>query len=270
MSFCSLKQEDPICYNETVVIEFLTALFEQKLCYSAINTARCTLSTFLVNDFGITIGASSIVKRFMKGTFELRPPMVRYKFIWDINIVLEFLENYYPDVELPLDLLTYKLVMLLALSTKQRIQTLQAVNINDVKFFYNCVIIPIRSILKHSTQRNHEHTLSLQSYPNPSVCVVSCLRQYMAKTSNIRGTCTQLLISFNKPHSAVSKDTIGRWIKRVMFEAGIDTSLFKAHSTRAAASSAAKRDNYPIEHILKSAGWSNHKTFEKFYDKIIV
>ena len=30
-----------------------------------------------------------------------------------------------------------------------------------------------------------------------------------------------------------------------------------------------KRDNIPIDDILKSAGWSNSNTFKKFDDKII-
>ena len=32
----------------------------------------------------------------------------------------------------------------------------------------------------------------------------------------------------------MSKDTISRWLKRVMFEAGIDTNVFKPRSKRAA------------------------------------
>ena len=120
-------------YNEILVIAFLYTLYDQNLGYSSLNTARSTLSTFLINGFGNTIGASSLVKRFLKGVFELRPPCVRYQFIWDVNIVLEFSSHFHPNDELPLDLLSYKLVMLLALATKERIQTLHAINLKDIK-----------------------------------------------------------------------------------------------------------------------------------------
>ena len=55
-----------------------------------------------------------------------------------------------------------------------------------------------------------------------------------------------------------------------MFEAGIDTSIFKAHSTRSASTSAVKKDNIPIDHILKLAGWTNVRTFDKYYDKVVL
>ena len=68
-----------------------------------------------------------------------------------------------------------------------------------------------------------------------------------------------------KPHKEVSKATISRWIKCLLSEAGIDTDIFSAHSTRAASSSAAKASHVPINDILKTAGWSSERTFAKHY-----
>ncbi|KAJ8030179.1 hypothetical protein HOLleu_26511 [Holothuria leucospilota] len=52
-----------------------------------------------------------------------------------------------------------------------------------------------------------------------------------------------------------------------MKAAGINTNLYKAHSTRAAATSAASNCDLLITHILKQAGWSNEKTFRTFHEK---
>ena len=49
--------------------------------------------------------------------------------------------------------------------------------------------------------------------------------------------------------------------------AGIDISTYKSHSTRAAASTAMTENLFPVEEILRTAGWSNVQTFAKFYDK---
>lgn len=49
-----------------------------------------------------------------------------------------------------------------------------------------------------------------------------------------------LFISIRKPHNPVCSAAIARWMKTVMGSAGIDTDQFKAHSLRAAATSAAK------------------------------
>ena len=53
-----------------------------------------------------------------------------------------------------------------------------------------------------------------------------------------------------------------------MGKAGIDTDKFKAHSTRAASSSALKRSGMSVKQILLKANWSEKsRTFSKFYDR---
>ena len=107
-------------YNETLVTEFLPHLFHDGDKYSAINSARSALSTFLINKYGITIGNSSLVKRFLEGIFELNPPVARYCMGCKHSFEF-FLANFYPRYDLPLSILTYKLTMLLALATHQRV-----------------------------------------------------------------------------------------------------------------------------------------------------
>ena len=100
--------------------------------------------------------------------------------------------------------------------------------------------------------------------------VVHHLGEYLERTRLLRGDCKQLLISFQKPHGAVSTDTISRWLKLVLKQAGIDINMFKAHSTRAASTSAAASGNVPLSTIMASAGWSNANTFSKFYNKPVI
>lgn len=132
-------------YNELNCVEFLTELFHDNKSYSALNTARSALSTFLTNDSGLTIGCSPIIKRFMKGVFELKPPRPRYTFIWDVSIVLNFLTNY-PSEDIPLSILTYKCVMLLALASMQRVQTLKSIDVENIIFMEGLVSIPILNV----------------------------------------------------------------------------------------------------------------------------
>ena len=51
----------------------------------------------------------------------------------------------------------------------------------------------------------------------------------------------------------------------MMAAAGIDVSQFKAHSTRAAATSAAANVGVPIKDMLKTANWSRESTFEIYH-----
>lgn len=257
-------------YNEVACVHFLTELFEQGKSYSTLNTARCALSTFLVNKAGITIGNCANIKRFMKGVFELRPPMPRYKFIWDVSIVLDYLCNF-PNEEIQLNVLSYKCVMLLALCSLQRVQTLHSINVYDIRFEYDRVYIPIFKLLKNFTAKRNKLVITLKHFDsNSAICPALTLKEYIRRTVPIRGKSKQLFISFQKPHNPVSKSSLSRWISTVMEEAGIDITQFKSHSTRAAASSAAKANDIPIDEIINTAGWSNAAVFHKFYDKVVL
>ena len=161
--------------------------------------------------------------------------------------------------------MTHKLVTLLALASSQRAQTLEFIDVNSIMFGEDLVTIPIYKLLKTSTVKNNKFSLKLKSYDKfPNICVVRALKVYISRTKSLRGSETKLFISFVKPHYAVSRSTISRWIKSVLEEAGIDIDVFKAHSTRSASCAMAKRDGVCMDQILKTAGWSNNRTFKKF------
>ena len=90
----------------------MTTLFEKNLSYSSLNTARSALSTIVTVD-GMPIGSHPLVERFLKGVFNLRPLVPRYKKVWDVSIVLRFLKTLSPVASLSLKNLSLKLVMLL-------------------------------------------------------------------------------------------------------------------------------------------------------------
>jgi hypothetical protein len=78
-----------------------------------------------------------------------------------------------------------------------------------------------------------------------------------------------LLVSYQKSHNAISKDTVGRWLKLLLRNAGIDTTIFGVHSTRAASTSATNAHNLSITTIMECAWWSSENTFMTFYNKTI-
>ena len=52
---------------------------------------------------------------------------------------------------------------------------------------------------------------------------------------------------------------------RRLFRAGVDTNIFKVHSTRTASTSAAKARRVSTADIMKAADWSWESTFTRFY-----
>ncbi len=95
------------------------------------------------------------------------------------------------------------------------------------------------------------------------------MSHYLERTKLLRGEHSALFVSFHKPHKPVSKDTIARWVKATLTDSGIDTDVFSAHSCRAASTPATKQAGMTLSEIIKSAGWSNERTFAKHYKREI-
>ena len=83
-------------------------------------------------------------------------------------------------------------------------------------------------------------------------CVMICLEGYLKRSSSWRkkGQC-QLLLSHLKPNKEIQKSTLTGWVKIVLRKADIDTSQFKAHSCRFAATSKATAMGISLEGVLK-------------------
>ena len=58
---------------------------------------------------------------------------------------------------------------------------------------------------------------------------------YLNLISTLGSDCSQLLITYNKPHRAASSTTIWPCLEAFMTKSGIDIELFGTYSTRAAA-----------------------------------
>ena len=213
----------------------------------------------------INIHEDELVSRFMKGIFNDKPPLPRYKETWDAKIVLQYLQAMNTDSLLAL---SCKLCMLFLLVTAQRCQTLHILKVNDINRIEEGIMINISSKVKQTRRGYHIEPIILKSYGNKSLCVVALLEEYLRRTKHLRSS-DYLLVSTVKPHGSVSQQTVSRWIKLTMRKAGI-SEIFKPHSTRAASTSQAYDKGVPLSDIIKTAGWNNAETFAKYYQKKVV
>jgi len=96
--------------------------------------------------------------------------------------------------------------MLLCLLTGQRRQTLSKQDITLMqKLTGKHVFTTGKNLLKTTKPGKHLEPIELTAFePDINLCVVTHLNQYLAKTENLRGPTSQLLISYIKPHKAVS------------------------------------------------------------------
>ena len=237
---------------------------------SAINTARSALSSYITLENGTCVGQHPLVSRLMKGIFQEKPPRPKYTEIWDVSIVLSHLRSLSPVDKLSLKELTLKLVVLILLVSGQRGQTVHLLSIDHMVPMNNCYTFQIVDHLKQSRPGVKNPIVELRPFKDKSLCVVTTLKEYLTRTQSLRGSESQLFISYTRPFRRVSRETISRWVKLVLTDSGIDTLRIKPHSTRAASTSAASNASVSLDDILHTAGWSSESTFAKFYNKPIV
>lgn len=120
---------NPFNPEEVEVIQFLTERFKEGAAYESLNSTRSAIS--LIS--GGRIGQSKNIARFFKGVFMLKPTKSKYDRIWDVDIALREIEKWFPLEELPIERLTERLVLLLALGTAHRTQTLTAIKLSNIK-----------------------------------------------------------------------------------------------------------------------------------------
>ena len=121
------------------------------------------------------------------------------------------------------------------------------------------VSIRIDEIQKHSSRGKSLEILKLQAFTqDKGVSVITVLKEYL-----LRGDF--LFSSYLPPHHKVSVPTIGRWVRMTLALAGIETNIFKTHSTQCATFSAMACAGTPIQEILRKGSWSDETTFRQFY-----
>ena len=107
---------------------------------------------------------------------------------------------------------------------------------------------------------------------NPTLFPVSTLQEYILQTKQFRegkddDHKDRLFITTTGGHSPATSATIARWIKSALTTAGIDTSIFKAHSVGEASTMAAALAGISIPEILETEDWSSQSLFERLYYK---
>ncbi|PFX11931.1 hypothetical protein AWC38_SpisGene24189 [Stylophora pistillata] len=124
---------------------------------------------------------------------------------------------------LTLKLLTQKLIMLVALVSAQRGQSLHMLDLDFMKENNSVFEFVLSERIKQSRPGYTPPSVSLKAFPHDdTLCVHKHMKEYVAKTKPLRESETKLCISYVKPHHMVSRETISRWIRQVMFNAGKD------------------------------------------------
>ena len=119
--------------------------------------------------------------------FHVCPPEPRYSFTWDVNVLLTFLESWFPLSALELKQLTLKTAALVVLVSAQRSQTLSALSIELMDSTATGTQFVVNSLLKSSRPGKSSLIVSLPAFPeNERLCAHSTLLHYVALSPSIR------------------------------------------------------------------------------------
>lgn len=266
--FCQSKKINVYTFSIEWTMQFLMELFEGGASYGSLNCARSALALIISPN----LGSNLELKRFFKGLYNLRPNRPKYSFTWDPSIVLSYLKDFYPNENLSLDKLTSKLVTLLALITAHRVQTLSFIELDNIHKNEAGFQIWISSHTKTSGLNKSQPILYVPYFlKDPRLCVAMTLDTYLEKTKDVRCGIPKLFLTTKKPYKAASTQSISRWIKNTLYQSGVDTKIFTAHSTRHSSTSVANRKGINIDLIKSTAGWtSRSNTFATFYNRPVV
>ncbi|XP_050297432.1 uncharacterized protein LOC126737682 [Anthonomus grandis grandis] len=267
--FCEKNNINVFQSDSKQVVKFLSMCQYEGASYNSLNAHLSAIK--LITDI---TGNLEIFKRFLKGAFRIKPCFPKYQETWDPEKVLNYLSKLYPLENISFDMLSIKLVTLLALTSAHRMQTLSKIQLNNIYTYEDRIEIVITDVIKTSYHNKSQPILRFPIFrEKPELCVATTLCFYINATRPKR--CDKnnnyLLLTHKKPYRVASTQTLSRWIKKALERSGIDVNKFKGYSTRHSAVSAASRQGVNIETIRSAAGWTaKSNMFVRFYDRPIL
>lgn len=272
------------------VLAFLQHLLEKGLAFSTIKVYAAAVSAGHAGFDGMTVFSHPLVKRFLRGARRVRPVTRVLTPRWDLPTVLRGLsrEPFEPLSQAPLDALSFKTALLLALVSAKRAGELTALSVSPSCLMLNedgsfALLRPNPAFLPkniNSSFRSRDIVLkAFHPLPHASeaeaelhlLCPVRALAMYVKRSAAFRST-QQLFVCYSDAcrGRALSKQRLSRWICEgvclAYSQQGLAPPLgVKAHSTRGVAASTALLSGVSVEDICAAASWSSPDPFVRFY-----
>ena len=210
-------------------------MYRNGCMYSGLCAARSALSSSITTKGYLRLSDHPLISMYLKGKYNRYPPLPKYVNIWDLTYWLKYYEQKENNDCLEFEELVRKTVMLFIILGALRKQALFILRVDNIVFKENKVILLPNKTMKHTKANRPLESLIYHHYSdNGKLCIVKCLQSYIGiRNTLVTRDIRDLIISYRKLHKPVSSETISRWIKDELSKAGVDTSVFKAHSCRA-------------------------------------
>ncbi len=129
----------------------------------------------------------------MQTVYLKHPAKVKTSVTWDTNEVLSYLLKISPADEILIEMLTKKLLMLMAILAGVRGQTLYLLDTHNMTLRDSYASFHVAELSKTSKPGKAEAELYFKAYPcDRRLCVVTYLKAYIERTEIHRGTSKAL------------------------------------------------------------------------------
>ena len=126
----SRKETDAAQCSVNFILDFLAELFDLGHKYRSINLYRFAISAYHCYLERKLVGQQKQVCALLKGVFTKKPLQLGYVFTWDVQVMLDFIKNRWESFHSLSDRdLTFKLLVLLALTSTSRACTIHCLDI---------------------------------------------------------------------------------------------------------------------------------------------
>ena len=253
-----------------MIANFLAEVFEGGAPYTTLAALRSAIASAHDRVEGQSVGEHPLVAAVLHGARDARPPTPKYDDVWDPDPVLRTIDSWGSNETMPMDRLTRKLAMLLALADQGRSSDLARISVASVAWDRTgatfTVVGPKERSYSRPNRRDHVDRLA-----DPARDPVRCLECYISRSAEARATpaaaaADRLFLTTVPPYHPATSQTLAKWNLRTMAEAGIDTTKFKAHSIRAAATTAAINAG-ATKGQAAHGKWRSTSTMDRFYNR---
>ena len=167
----------------------MSQIFQNRIQYRTITNYRSAISAFHDYIQGKPVEEHPRICSLVADVFNSRPPQPKYCFIWNVQAVIDFIKSEWGQNEHLSDkYLTYKLRMLLALTSAFRVLGLQHLDIRFMTKGTNYYMFTFGKL--HKAWRKGKSPSSLKFYSfeeDTKLWVVATLEKYLKKPKVWRG-----------------------------------------------------------------------------------
>jgi hypothetical protein len=240
-----------------------------------VGTARIArIKSALVSTLDLLTGEqwteSKLLKQVMKAISRARPVRPRYDEFWDVSKLINHLSSLGECGALSMQALRARTLCLWKLAAVLRSSDLENISRASIRQDDGGDLLFRILWPKQQRQPGLSGERRLEALPaSPRICPVAnmmeLLRRYEAAGVSASDGGDRVWRALKTPFKPIGRECISNIVVAEMAKAGIDTSVYKAHSVKGAAASAALEAGESEETIMKSAVWSSRSVFERFY-----